>query len=256
MIPINPNDPIRTLQELKVPPMTEEQKEIHNIFMLLSLTLVYDNWCIPKNDRKLVESYKKLEPDREFSDYVGHNIGALLVGPGNSILCYAFNNNDLYNHSTEHAEARVVRKGLRIRNRLRFKSGQGLVGYSSILRAHTVYTTPKDDINTDHQIVHNCTLVATRPLPGSPVRRVLSYEIGPTSRFGIPIGALNDPFNVFVDISAFIDTKLKAMSCYTKEIRAFPHPRSLEGLRIIAQERGLCIGLEAVESFRLIREIR
>ncbi len=141
MIPINPNDPIKILLEVKIPPMTEEEKEKHNIFLLLSLTLVYDNWCIPKNDPKLVEAYKKVDPHREFSDYVGHNIGALLVGPDNAILCYALNNNSLFNHSTEHAEARVVRKGLRVHNRLRFKSGQGLAGYSSILKGHTVYTT-------------------------------------------------------------------------------------------------------------------
>lgn len=121
--------------------MSEEEKEKHNIFMLLSLTLVYDNWCIPKNDHALVETYKKFDPTREFSDYVGHNIGALLVSPKDPIVCYALNNNYLHNNSTQHAEARVVRKGVRLYNRLRFKSGEGLTGYSSILQDHTVYTT-------------------------------------------------------------------------------------------------------------------
>jgi LmbE family N-acetylglucosaminyl deacetylase len=93
--------------------------------------------------------------------------------------------------------------------------------------------------------------VATRPLPGSTVRKVLSYEIAPTTRFAI------EPFapNVYVDISAFLSDKLEAMACYETELREFPHPRSLKGLELFARERGLSVGTEAAECFYLIREI-
>lgn len=141
MIPLNPKDPISTLIEVPVPEMSDEEIERHDIFMLLTLTLVYENWCITKDDPEVVKAYKKFDPEREFSEYVGHNIGALLVAPSNDIIAYSFNCNHLYNNSTEHAEARVVRKGLRHYNRLHFKSGEGLHGYSSILKGHTVYTS-------------------------------------------------------------------------------------------------------------------
>jgi LmbE family N-acetylglucosaminyl deacetylase len=95
-------------------------------------------------------------------------------------------------------------------------------------------------------------LVAARPLPGSPVRRLLSYEAGPTARYG------HLPFvpNVYVDIAAFLGKKLEAIKCYRTELREPPHPRSLAGLELIAWERGQSVGLKAAECFQLIREVR
>jgi LmbE family N-acetylglucosaminyl deacetylase len=118
-----------------------------------------------------------------------------------------------------------------------------------------VYTTPRDDINQDHRIVYECTLVATRPLPGNSVQRLLSYEIAPTTRFGIPSGSTGFVPNVFVEISEYMEKKLEAMRCYETELREYPHPRSLKGLQLLAQERGLSVGLKEAECFRLIREL-
>lgn len=118
-----------------------------------------------------------------------------------------------------------------------------------------VYTTPRADINQDHRIVHDITLVATRPFPGCSVKRVLSYENGPTTRFGVPSGG--SPFNptVYVDITRHLAQKLELMELYASELRPFPHPRSCKGLEILAHERGLTIGVEAAECFELVREI-
>ena len=119
-------------------------------------------------------------------------------------------------------------------------------------RPEVVYTSSASDVNQDHRIVFEATLVACRPLPGSTVRRLLSYEIGPAARFG------NAPFfpNVFVDIEAFLSKKLEAMKCYETELREPPHPRSLTGLELITRERGMSVGLKAAECFQLIRELR
>jgi LmbE family N-acetylglucosaminyl deacetylase len=120
------------------------------------------------------------------------------------------------------------------------------------IRPEIVYTSSAHDVNQDHRIVFEATLVAARPLPGSPVRRLLSCEAGPTARYG------HLPFvpNVYVDIAAFLSKKLEAMRCYDTQLREPPHPRSLEGLELIARERGLGVGLKAAECFHLVREIR
>lgn len=122
------------------------------------------------------------------------------------------------------------------------------------VQPEVVYTTPADDINLDHRVVYESTLVATRPLPGCPVKRLLCYEIAPTARFGLPVGSRGFLPNVFVDIADYLDKKLAAMACYKTELREYPHPRSIEGLRLLAQERGLSVGLPAAECFQLIRE--
>jgi LmbE family N-acetylglucosaminyl deacetylase len=118
-------------------------------------------------------------------------------------------------------------------------------------KPEVVYTSSASDVNLDHHIVFEATLVATRPLPGSTVRRVLCYEVGYSSRYG------HMPFapNVFVDIEAFLEKKLEAMKCYETELREPPHPRSLAGLELIARERGMSVGLKAAECFQLVREM-
>lgn len=118
-----------------------------------------------------------------------------------------------------------------------------------------VYTTSRNDINLDHRIVYDCTLVAARPLPDNSVRRILSYELGITSNFGIPSGASLFRPNVFIDISPYIEKKLAAMNCYETELREAPHPRSIEGLKLFASSRGLSMGFEFAECFELIREM-
>lgn len=120
------------------------------------------------------------------------------------------------------------------------------------VKPEVVYTSWGDDVNQDHRIVLEATLVACRPLPGNSVRRILSYEIGYCRRFG------SAPFapNVFVDITAFLDKKLEAAKCYETELRESPHPRSLAGLELIARERGLSVGLRAAECFQLTREVQ
>lgn len=123
------------------------------------------------------------------------------------------------------------------------------------IKPDIVYTSSRNDANLDHRIVYDCTLVATRPLPGNGVRRVLSYEIGYTNHFGVPSGASMFQPTVFVDISNYLDKKIGAMRFYETELRLSPHPRNVDSIRLVAKERGLCVGYEAAECFELVREL-
>jgi LmbE family N-acetylglucosaminyl deacetylase len=122
------------------------------------------------------------------------------------------------------------------------------------VRPEVIYTTSPSDINEDHRIVYDRTLVAARPLPGSLLRRLLAYETAGTARFGLPAGCAPFVPNVFVDVAAFLDKKLEAMACYRTQMRDWPHPRSLQALRLQAEERGVSVGLPAAECFYLVRE--
>ena len=123
------------------------------------------------------------------------------------------------------------------------------------VKPEIVYVTPRSDINLDHRIVYECVLVACRPLPGSSVRRILSYEICATTSFGLPAGINGFNPTVFIDISKYLNEKLEIMKLYETELCPYPHPRSLEGIKLFAEERGLSVGLKAAERFELIREL-
>jgi len=124
------------------------------------------------------------------------------------------------------------------------------------LQPQVIYTHHGSDLNIDHIITHRAVLTATRPMTGCPVKEIYAFEIASSTEWAF--GQFQPTFhaNVFVDISATLETKLKAMGLYESEARPFPHPRSPEALRAIARRWGSVIGCKAAEAFELIRTVR
>jgi N-acetylglucosamine malate deacetylase 1 len=126
------------------------------------------------------------------------------------------------------------------------------------LRPDVVLTHFAGDVNEDHRIVSRATMVAARPVPGTSVRRVCSFEVPSSTDWAPPQpGSVFAP-NLFVDISETLEIKLLAMKAYANtfhpEVRPYPHPRSLEALTAYAQRHGVASGLTAAEPFVLLRE--
>ena len=112
-----------------------------------------------------------------------------------------------------------------------------------------VYCQFGGDINRDHQILFQATLVATRPV-ASCIRAVYAFDTASSTEWAFPRSFVAD---TWVDISSTLDDKLAAMACYESEVRPYPHPRSLEALRHRALAAGHLQCLEAAEAFMTIR---
>lgn len=124
------------------------------------------------------------------------------------------------------------------------------------LKPEIIFTHHGGDLNIDHCIVHRAVLTATRPLVGAPVRQIYAFEVASSTEWTFQqLTPLFRP-NVFIDISATIEDKIRAMEKYEGEVRVFPHPRSLEALRAIARRWGSVAGVEYAEAFELIRWVR
>ena len=119
-------------------------------------------------------------------------------------------------------------------------------------KPNIVYTHSKYDVNIDHRILYDATLVATRPVPGSKIKQVLSFEIPSSTEWYFP--SQFSP-NIFEDISKELPKKKNALKAYKTEIRKFPHPRSSDALEIIAKKWGTVCGFKAAEAFTLIRQL-
>ncbi len=117
-----------------------------------------------------------------------------------------------------------------------------------------LYTHHPGDLNIDHQRTALAVLTACRPLPGSPVQRILAMEIASATGWGDP----GQPFvpTVFVNIAVDLERKLEAMNAYHSELRDFPHARSLLSLEARARFWGTQVGLVAAEPFALLREVQ
>jgi LmbE family N-acetylglucosaminyl deacetylase len=119
-----------------------------------------------------------------------------------------------------------------------------------------VFTHLANDVNIDHAIVHRAVLAATRPQPGVCVRDVYYFEIASSSEWGAQTPGWTFRPTLGVDVTATLDRKLEAMACYAAELRDWPHPRSLRGLRALAELRGTWMGVAAAEAFEVGRILR
>lgn len=118
-----------------------------------------------------------------------------------------------------------------------------------------VLTHHPGDVNVDHFITQRAVAAACRPLPGSPVRELLHFEVPSSTEWhGSRAAAAFCP-SVFVDISGTLKRKLRALQAYASEMREFPHPRSLKGVEHLARWRGATVGCAAAEAFELSRRI-
>lgn len=144
---------------------------------------------------------------------------------------------------------------------------QGLDTYSQIdinraleelvdrTKPDVVYTHHFGDMNRDHQVLHEATLVACRPKPGGTIRSVLTYVV-PSSTDWAPSRAGREFLpNWFVNISDTLDKKIKALAHYASEVPPYPHPRSLEAIEAQAKFWGSGIGLGYAEPFMLMRNL-
>ncbi len=123
------------------------------------------------------------------------------------------------------------------------------------LQPQVIYTHHSGDLNVDHVVLHRAVLTATRPMAGHPVREIYTFQVPSSTEWAF--GQFRPAFspNVFVDISATLETKIQGMEIYESEARAFPHPRSPEALRAIARQWGSVVGLNAAETFEIVRMI-
>lgn len=114
------------------------------------------------------------------------------------------------------------------------------------------------DINKDHKLIFEASLVALRPKLESSVKKVYCYEVLSETEWAKPAQKIEDVFmpNYYEDISDYLEDKIKAMECYKSEVKDYPHPRSLGGIKVLAQKRGIESGLKLAEAFMIIREIK
>mgnify|MGYP000889105075 CR=1 FL=1 len=121
------------------------------------------------------------------------------------------------------------------------------------VKPYIIFTHYKDDLNIDHRITFKSVLTATRPVGNESVREIYSFEIISSTEWNYPLSFSPD---VFFDITDTLNLKLKAMSEYSSELKDFPYPRSLDGIKLNASYWGMKTGIKYVEAFKTVRCIK
>lgn len=123
------------------------------------------------------------------------------------------------------------------------------------IQPDTVFTHFWGDVNRDHQEVYKSTLVAVRPVMGQFVKELFCYRVPSSTEWSSNRGDTMFMPNYFVDIEQYAEQKYQAFSCYSTELRDYPHPRSVQYLRETDKAAGLRVGLLAAEEFVLLRKL-
>jgi LmbE family N-acetylglucosaminyl deacetylase len=116
-----------------------------------------------------------------------------------------------------------------------------------------IFTHYERDLNVDHRITYKAVIAAARPVPTETVKEIYSFEIPSSTEWSYP---LTFSPNVFLDTSKSLDIKLEALKKCRAELKEYPHPRSIEGVTLIAKHRGMTVGLKSAEAFKAVRITR
>jgi N-acetylglucosamine malate deacetylase 1 len=123
------------------------------------------------------------------------------------------------------------------------------------IKPTVVYLPNRLDVHSDHRVTFDAFWAACKTFRVPFVKTIYSYETLSETEFSLAGSKGFEP-RVFVDISGFLDHKLKIMREYKEEMMSGNQPRSIEALKALACLRGSRCGAKYAEAFQLWLEIR
>lgn len=121
------------------------------------------------------------------------------------------------------------------------------------VKPQIIFTHFEHDLNIDHQITYRAVMTASRPLPEETVKEIYSFEVLSSTEWRYPLSFSPD---CFFDITSTIDIKISALAKYQNELKEYPHPRSLKGVRLNAENWGMKTGVLYAEAFKVVRLVK
>jgi LmbE family N-acetylglucosaminyl deacetylase len=123
------------------------------------------------------------------------------------------------------------------------------------LRPEVVYTVFRNDVHSDHALVSDALMAATKSFRYPSVKQILAFETLSETEFSLRVDGQCFRPNFFVNIEDFIEKKIRIMSHFESEISEFPFPRSKVALETLAKYRGIQAGCNFAEAFMLLKQI-
>jgi LmbE family N-acetylglucosaminyl deacetylase len=116
-----------------------------------------------------------------------------------------------------------------------------------------IYTHFYNDLNVDHSLTCRAVMTATRPGSSTFVPEIYSFEVASSTEWAV--GDQQFSPDTYSDISQHIKGKIEYLKCYEDEMRAMPHPRSIENIIALNQVKGASMNLQYAEAFITMRRV-
>ena len=123
------------------------------------------------------------------------------------------------------------------------------------IKPNIIYLPFKEDVHTDHKKVFEASYSCTKSFRYAFIKKIYMMETLSETEFAP--STKKDSFipNTFIDVSKYMDKKIKIMKVYKSEIDKYPFPRSIRSIKALASLRGSTSGCNFAESFMLLKEI-
>jgi UDP-hydrolysing UDP-N-acetyl-D-glucosamine 2-epimerase len=124
------------------------------------------------------------------------------------------------------------------------------------IKPNIIYLPFQSDIHSDHRVIFDAVYACTKSFRYPFIKKVYMMETLSETEFCVATQANSFVPNIFVNISEFLEDKLKIMQIYKTEIEEHPFPRSLKNIEALATFRGATSGYKYAESFMLLKEVQ
>jgi N-acetylglucosamine malate deacetylase 1 len=121
------------------------------------------------------------------------------------------------------------------------------------IKPEIIYLHNRSDIHTDHKISFHAIMSASKSLNHSYIKNILMYETISETEFAPALQENVFIPNYFVDVTEFIEQKIKIMKIYKSEMKEHPFPRSERNIKALATFRGAQCGVEYSEAFMILK---
>ena len=123
------------------------------------------------------------------------------------------------------------------------------------LHPEIIYSVFRNDVHSDHSVVSDAVMAATKSFRYPSVKRILAFETLSETEFSLRVDGEYFRPNVFVNIDKYLTEKIEIMDQFNSEMGEFPFPRSVGAIQALAKYRGVQAGCHSAEAFMLLKEI-
>ena len=123
----------------------------------------------------------------------------------------------------------------------------------SNIKPEVIYIPYAYDAHDDHLAVAKCFNAIGKWFRYSFIKKIICYETLSETDFNLLTENSFKP-NLYINISPYINRKIKIMNIYSSEVGKHPFPRSNEVIRSLALIRGSQSGFKYAEAFKILME--
>lgn len=123
------------------------------------------------------------------------------------------------------------------------------------VKPEIIYCLNRSDAHSDHRVTFNAVMACTKSFRYPFIKKVYMYECLSETEFAPVLAEKAFLPNHYVDITHYLDEKIKIMKIYESELGEHPFPRSVKNIEALATYRGASAGVIYAEAFQLIKSI-